>query len=159
MQQAFEASSFFSSRKSRRRHVFVYISRHNHASHLLDCLFRVAALSIQVNQIMHSFDLPSRSHISQSVDFAVVSHSHWVRQRSFSRNTTCAIIPLFSVCTYKDREASAGIFCRNLSFSLLVECIIFVRRGIQSSQIFLVNLWSHERNEMCCSSRNFVGYF
>jgi hypothetical protein len=56
-----------------------------------------------------------------------------------------------------------GSICRNflpdLSFSLLVECIIFVRRDIQSSQIFLVNLWSHERNEMCCSSRNFVGYF
>jgi hypothetical protein len=80
MQQAFEASSFFSSRKSRRRrHVFVYVSRHatpRHASHLLDCLFRVAALSIQVNQIMHSFDLLSRSRTSQSVDFAVVSHSH-----------------------------------------------------------------------------------
>jgi len=157
MQQAFEASSFFSSRKSRRRHVFVYISRHNHASHLLDCLFRVAALSIQVNQIMHSFDLPSRSHISQSVDFAVVSHSHWVRQRSFSRNTTFAI-PLFSMYV-KGQGSICRDFLPDLSFFLLVECIIFVRRGIESSQIFLVNLWSHERNEMCCSSRNFVGYF
>jgi hypothetical protein len=133
---------------------------------------------------MHSFDLLSRSRTSQSVDFAVVSHSHWICQpfsriQSFGhtlasqlilqlsviriefvnvfRNTIYAI-PLF--CMYVKWQGSiCWEFLPDVSFSLLVECIIFLRRGIESSQIFLVNLWSYERDEMCCSSRNFVGYF